>query len=248
MLAIIFKLKIILFTLAVILSIPPSHSYQTSEPLRGAVAVGFLNGLHAQHLSYLAEQLSMGIIISEMPLARRLLELKKGNLDIMVGIQLTKQRQSELVYIEPFYESLSLSFFARVGDYASIKTYQDLEGKRIGVSRHSVYFSPFDADDSLHKVQVSSLEQSVRLLLRGRIDMFINYKNSTLLLVEKMAVKDKIFMASYQPADNITHYVVISDKSQLMSKQTALKSIISSGVKQGDFQRIRNQHYLRTNK
>ncbi len=81
-----------------------------------------------------------------MPLARRIVEVKKGNLDLIVGLQHSVERANDLLFIYPAYEKLSFRFFALAQNADNIKSYADLSSKLIGVVRGAKYNEVFDHD------------------------------------------------------------------------------------------------------
>ena len=96
------------------------------------MAAEFKDGLHTRYLEYLAEQLGMELSIITVPFARRIREVSKGNLDIIVGLHYSDERASNLIYIYPAYEKLSFRLFSLDGNASKIKSYDDLSGKVIG--------------------------------------------------------------------------------------------------------------------
>ena len=222
-------------------------SFEASLKLRAAVADGFPNGLHTKYLRYIATQLKADISITTMPFARRVKEIKNGNLDLIVGIQKTEERAADFVYIEPHYESLSYRFFALTENVADTAKYQDLYNKLIGVNKHSKYFPVFDIDQKLHKVEVVSLRQNINLVLKSRIDLLIHYAESTLPMLKSMQLENKLAQTHFQPKHSNLHYVAISSKSPLMAYRKRLKYIVKQGIKNNEFANIRQQHYLQLN-
>lgn len=93
----------------------------TKPVIRAAVAEEFRHGLHSKYLKYFAEKLNMTLELSTMPFARRLLQIEHGQLDLIVGIQKTDERQDEFIYIMPHYESLSYRIFTLQENHQSIK-------------------------------------------------------------------------------------------------------------------------------
>ncbi|MFT5756411.1 MAG: polar amino acid transport system substrate-binding protein [Alteromonadaceae bacterium] len=128
-----------------------SHAVEELKTIKSAVAEGYVNGLHSKYLRYIAKQLSLNITIKVMSFARRVKAIRNGGLDIIVGVQRTKTREDEFIYIEPYYESLSYRFFSLTKNRHTIKKYQDLSGKLIGINRHAKYFIPFDSDEGYRK-------------------------------------------------------------------------------------------------
>jgi len=216
---------------------------QQSYTLRAAVAKEFENGLHSHYLRYIAEQLEMDIIISTMPLARRIIEVKKGNLDLIVGLQYSAERAQQLTYIYPAYETLSFRFFALNENAIHIKDYQDLSGKMIGVIRGAEHHRSFDQDSQLKKFDLKSLSSGIKMLFHQRIDLFIHYEESTLPMIKALGVENEISKTQYQPKYNHKHYNAISKHSPLISQKQKLQAIIEKGLNQQDFLQIRLNHY-----
>jgi ABC-type amino acid transport substrate-binding protein len=223
-----------------------AHGYVSAEKqttIRAAVAEGFQDGLHSKYLTYIANKLSLNIEISTMPFARRVQALKHGELDLMVGVQRTEERQDEFIYINPHYETLSYRFFTLKENQKLINRYGDLRGKYIGVNRHAKYFVPFDEDVGLKKFEVTSLRQNVELLMHKRIDVFIHYEQSTLPLLADIGALQQIVKTPYQPSHENHHYLAISSHSSLTQRKAELERIISEAKKGNDFLNIRLLHY-----
>jgi ABC-type amino acid transport substrate-binding protein len=217
------------------------HAKDTT--INAAVADGFTDGLHSKYLKYIADKLSMPISITTIPLARRLKEIEIGRLDIIVGLQHTAAREDEFVYINPSYESLSYRFYSLTKNSHKYKNYNDLHGKLIAVNRHSKYFKLFDEDNQINKLETKSLEQNIRLVLRGRTDLFIHYEESTLPKLIELGVDKQISKTPNQPSHAIKHFIAISKYSHLVRRKSELQNIVYNGIKNNDFMRIRQEHY-----
>lgn len=221
------------------------HTTSANEPhiIRAAVAKEFKDGLHHQYLSYIANQLGMEIKITTMPFARRMVEVKKGNLDIIVGVQYSQVRASELIYIFPAYEKLSFRYFSLNGNAGNINNYNDLLGKTIGVIRGSKYFPDFEQDDKLQKYAFNNLKANIDMLLHGRIDLFVHYDESTALMLRAMGVEHLIKKTNHQPEFSYEHHLAVSKNSPLATKTQQLIAIIEKGISQQDFVQLRLEHY-----
>lgn len=211
--------------------------------IKAAVAEGFIDGLHSKYLHYIADKLSLPIAITAIPFARRIKEVELGRLDIIVGLQKTESRQDAFIYIHPSYESLSYRFFSLSENSHEFKRYEDLKGKLIGVNRHSKYFKPFDHDKHVRKFETKNLEQNIKLILYGRIDLFIHYKESTLPKLKELGVTEQINEIPYQPESINEYYIAISKYSALVKRKEELQSIVINGLANNDFLRIRQKHY-----
>ncbi|KGJ95923.1 ABC-type transporter, periplasmic subunit family 3 [Colwellia psychrerythraea] len=211
--------------------------------IKAAVAEEFKDGLHSQYLNYIAKQLAMKIDITTMPLARRIQEVKKGNADIIVGLDFSEARAAQLIYIYPAYEKLSFRFFTLNDNADEIQSYADLTGKVIGVIRSAKHHAIFEQDNLLNKYELRSLDSCIKMLLHGRIDIFIHYEESTSAMLMALGVSDKITKTTYQPTHSNEHYIAISKKSPLAAKQRQLTAVIEKAIQQQDFIQMRLLYY-----
>ena len=211
--------------------------------VKAAVAEEFKDGLHSKYLKYFAEKLNLELELSTMPFARRLLQIKNGQLDLIVGLQRTEDRQDEFIYILPHYESLSYRIFSLKENHQQIKTYQDLAGKYIGINRYAKYFNTFANDDNISKFKATGVLQNIDLLLRKRIDVFIHFEESTLPMLVKMGEQNQIVKTVYQPNYDVLHYLAISNHSPLKARKLELEEIIKTAVSNKDLLNIRLKHY-----
>lgn len=228
-----------------ICSILFSYKASAQQLLRSSVSPEFINGLHAKYLKYLAENSGLTLDINPMPFARRIQAMRKGELDVMVGLQRRWSSTDEIHYLLPSYEKLSHTFFVRKGNEAVLQKFEDLRDLSIGVTRYATYFDRFEQEDDLIMVSVGSLRQKIKLLRNGRIDTFIHYKQSTLPTLEKMGLSGEVVEAPYQSADLEDYYFTVSSASPLISRKAEFEKVIAEGVKAGDFARIRREHYDR---
>ncbi len=218
---------------------------QANEPyvIKAAVAKEFKDGLHSSYLKYIAKQLGMEINITTMPFARRIIEVKKGNLDLIIGLHHTKERASDLIFILPAYEQLSFRFFSLNENATAIGSYNNLGGKMIGVIRGAKYFSAFEHDKELKKYPLKNLKTNIDMLLLGRIDLFVHYEESTIPMLKLMKVDHLITKTKHQPNHSDDHYLAISKSSPLAIKRQQLMAIVERGIRQQDFIQLRLEHY-----
>lgn len=212
----------------------------SAQPFIGSVSPEFPNGVHARYLQYLATQLEIKMVISPMPLARRIKELEKGNIDIIV---LSYRDNSQLIFVEPPYNSIDVHLFVREQDKDKINNYTQLSESVIGHSISSKIFPEFDQGDPSKKVAVSSLKQKILLLQQQRIDGFFHVYLSTKSRLEKMGLQAEITRSHWQPKYQRDYYFVISEKSRLLPYQKQLGQVISQGRNKGEFKTIRQNYY-----
>lgn len=221
-----------------------STTSNAQELIRSSVSKEFMDGLQVKYLKNIAKHMNMEIEILPMPFARRIKELRQGNLDILVGLQREDEDQDEVVYIDPSYETLRHTFFVRKPDLEQLVNFSDLRKLRIGVTRNAKYFERFNRETELIMVPVSTLAQKVALLQKGRIDTFIHFQESALPLIRDMGLQDEIVLAKYQPIEVNNYYVTISQNSPLFKQKHLVEAAVRAAISHGEFATIRQQHYL----
>tara|TARA_R110002153_G_scaffold13189_6_gene49313 strand:+ start:135 stop:902 length:768 start_codon:yes stop_codon:yes gene_type:complete len=215
----------------------------SQEVIRSSVSEEFMNGLQAKYLRNIAKHMDMEIEIVPMPFARRIREFRKGKLDILVGMQRVDEKQDEVVYIYPSYETLRHTFFVKKENLSKLQSFDDLKKLSVGVTRHAKYFALFNQEPDLKMVSVSTLKQKVQLLMKGRINTFIHFQESTLPLITRMGLQNDIVLADYQPIEMNDYYVTISQNSPLFDKKHLLESAVRDAIAADEFATIRREHY-----
>jgi polar amino acid transport system substrate-binding protein len=213
------------------------------EVIRTSVPEEFVNGLHAKYLKNIARHMNMEIEIIPMPFARRLRELRQGNLDLLVGLQREDNKQDEVVYIKPSYEKLRHTFFVSKKNIDKLQRFSDLKNMYIGVTRHAKYFKQFNQESGLIMMPVTTLRQKIALLMKGRINTFIHYQESALPLITDMGLQNEIVLADYQPIEVNKYYVAISQNSPLINKKHLFETAVRDAIAHHEFATIRRNHY-----
>lgn len=213
------------------------------EVITSAVGYGLKNGLHAKYLRYIANKLEAELSLKEMPFTRRVIETKKGKLDILVGIHHTKNTANGLHFIYPYYESMPYVFFTLKENKQSFNNLKSMVGKRIAVSRHATHAPEFDENVEHTKVLTSNLKQKIEMLQHGRVYGFTHYKEVTKHTLKRMSLDKTIVIADYQPNFSHKYHIAVSKKSQWLTKVKKISQIVKEGIRDGDFKKIRKDHY-----
>lgn len=214
------------------------------DVLRSSVSKEFMNGLQVKYLKNIAKHMNMEVEIVPMPFARRIRELREGNLDVLVGLQRVDGTQDEVVYINPSYETLRHTFFVRKDDIGQLLSFTDLKKLNIGVTRNAKYFDRFNQETDLIMVPVSTLSQKIELLKKGRIDTFIHFQESALPFLSDMGLQDDIVLAQYQPIEVNSYHVTISQNSPFFNKKHLFETAVKDALANNEFATIRREHYL----
>ena len=235
----------LLFTFFSIFTYSPHITAESifDKTLNSAVGNDYQNGLHAKYLHYIAIKLSANIDLSPMPYARRIKELEKGTLDIMVGLQCNDKNSDNLHYVIPPYESLSYEIYTLKSEHPKFKVFDDLFGSIISVNQSGRFFPKFDHNTKIKKVKALNLTQKIRMLLANHVDAFVHLPQVADLKIEQLGLSDKIVKTQYQNSYKNDYCITLSRNSPLKIDKNELSRIVQLGVEQRDFQKIRGQHY-----
>lgn len=118
-----------------------------------------------------AEKFNATISGSKVPFARRLNQLKKGDIDLLCGLLKNSDREKFAYYLSPPYKLKSHKyFFVRKGEGKRLQKYEDLYSLKIGVQIGSKYFPKFDEDSKLNKHATTEDAGRFKMLESLRID------------------------------------------------------------------------------
>lgn len=199
-------------------------------------------GLDIEILNEISKKLKIQIQIKRSPWARSLANLKSGDSDIITGVAYTEERAEYINYAEPSYYSVSPVFYVQKGRGHLIKNYNDLYSYSIGQSIKSAYFEPFNSDQKLKKVELSSETQLIKMLLLGRVDVIIGTNpNLSYDLMEEKA-GSKVEQVFYKPDKGTKLYIGISKKSPLSLRINEIEKVISDMVTENRINKIMTKY------
>ena len=195
-----------------------------------------LVGEHVEIAKLLAKASNLKPVFIRCPFARCLNMVKQGKADIIFGVRKSPEREKALTYINPPYmvQTYPLRVFTLASKSIAINSFKDLEGLTLGTLRGGSYFTLFDENKSITKVELISRKQLVDMLLRDRIDAFIEREQSIIPLVSKEVYQQKLLLANYSYNEAVNSFVAISKKShiknhsKLLSKQ--LQILVTNGT------------------
>lgn len=188
----------------------------------------------------LAKSINYKIHWVECPVARCFALLKVGRADMIIGVKQTKPREQYLAYIQPAYfmQHVPINFFINSSKKVIINRYADLQQLNIGVLRGSSYFEPFDHDNSLHKTEVTTTTQLVKMLVKNRIDTFVEREESLSKLSSYQQHKDKLKTANFRIKLAMATFVAISKKSPIFKKKRILEHNLQKFLTSGEIDKL----------
>ena len=199
-------------------------------------------------LEAVAARLGVKLKLIRAPFKRALLMMRDGDLDIMAGLLKKPERETYICYIQPPYKTRSDTvFFVPLGKANLIMDYEDLFPLRIGTTLGAKYFPRFDQDSSLTKETVPGGENSLRMLLAGRIQAVASSEGDGIELADKMGILDKIEMARFRFCGKKNVYIGLSKASRIRERIPGIADTITSMTESGELLRVFESYYTRRN-
>lgn len=183
------------------------------------------SGTHIDALRALSHLLQKHLVFIESPnFARCLLMLERGTVDVIAGLNPTQERDAFAFYA-PFKAADSLKVISKQG-YV-INTYEDFEGKVIGVPRGATYFERFDDDITLKKVSIQNNRIGFALLQKDRIDLMMTSPEMLAIFADEIKAA-KLVVSPIELADlrRPQTYFGFSKRNKLgMSAEELIKKV-----------------------
>jgi len=204
-----------------------------------------LIGEHIEIAKLLALSVDLKPVFIQCPFARCLSMVKNGQADMIVGVRKIPEREKELTFLDPPYtiQRYPLRFFTLSSNEIMINSFDDLKKLTVGTLRGGSYFELFDDSNSFTKIEVTSREQLVNMLLRGRIDTFVEREESILPLLPLEEYQAKFSLANYQYDKAVNSYIAISKHSNIKIYTERLSQQLQNLVTNGTIKNIRMNSY-----
>ena len=126
--------------------------------------------------------------------AKALEAVERGQVDIMAGLFMARERLSSVDYVYPAIMDVPSVFFVRRGAAFPYTGWQDLRGKRGAAQEGSRFGLSFDtyANDNLELQRETTGEAALRKLLASKLDYVVLERYQGLALAQQMRVNDQL--------------------------------------------------------
>jgi len=209
-----------------------------------------LVGENIEILNLLAKSINLKPIFIRCPPVRCLTMIKQGYADIMLGLSKSPSREKDLIFINPpyFIQEQPLLFFTLKEKQLALKDFSDLTPLLVGTLRGAAYFPLFDNNTTIKKIELTSRQQLVNMLLKGRIDTFLEREETVLPLLSAENYQDKITIADFQYDKAINSYIVLSRHSKVKRYAAKLSQVLAKAITDGTIEKIRKANRKRYQK
>ncbi|WP_375749490.1 substrate-binding periplasmic protein [Vibrio sp. HN007] len=203
-----------------------------------------VKGIYFKLINELFSRANQPYTISCYPWKRALYHLKVGNVDGLFAAFKTEEREQFAVFVETPLRKAAYYTVTRSDSLLELHTTDDLRGLRVGINLgHSV--SPeFDLAakrGDIYVEEASSLEQNLRKLISGRIDVYVNDKTVVLDGANRLNILDQIKVHSDPISKTNPSYLLLSkatDTENMPSLVRELNAKLSEMWDDGTVDRI----------
>lgn len=198
-----------------------------------------LVGLNIDFAKVLANKLNKQIDFLVCPVARCFALMKNGQVDMLIDINKTPERQTYLSYLPPYKEQLApLHFFTLKKNNINIESNQDLSTLSIGVIRGTSFSEQLQQNKTITIVPLSTQKQLIKMLHFGRIDAFIEREESLIGLVDYQQYRDEFAISTWQYSQHTPSYLAISKRSLLNNDLAFIAEILNQLKRDGTINKI----------
>lgn len=153
---------------------------------------GVITGFDYEVSRAVLSKLGFSVELRLIPWARCLWMVSNGEADAILDASVTPERRQTMLFPdEKISDSSSVLFYLKGRTYR-YSGLGDLKGLRIGTIRGYMYSREIDEADWFVKEPVADIEQNIRKLLGGRIDLFISNRYVGEYSIRKAGAADRI--------------------------------------------------------
>lgn len=210
---------------------------------------GKIKGIDCDIVMEMGRRMGVAISIELVPWKQLLHVTRIGACDGSFSLFKTREREGYGIFAfpVPLHQS-TYSVFTKFGEEFPFRGIWDLYGKRIAKNRGFSISDDFDDAVKRKKLQVEeveSVENSIRMLMAGRIDGFVGNLHTTIYHLRKMGLYDHIVRLLRPATEDRNGYLVLSRMGPLPNKNLLLEKINNTLIRMkvdGTIQRITDKY------
>jgi polar amino acid transport system substrate-binding protein len=189
-----------------------------------------------------AQKLSIPLEIHYLPWGRMLLHLDKGKLDMSIAIYWNKERDKKYLYSIPYFAN-EARVFVKKGNEFSFRRLEDLIGRKGAIPDEGSFGEEFDSFARQHQLElhkahgITTKEQMVGMLLRDRIEYFIQDYLDSMMYLKSAGQLDSIALLEHPIGKTNVHFA-FSRKSACSQLIPEINTILEKLKKDGTVKKI----------
>lgn len=207
---------------------------------------GVVKGLDSEIVQECFKRMGESVELLLLPWNRALSRGMKGNADCIYNIQKTPEREFQLLFSKPVRQEIMTLYVRKESPLVFNGDLSELKGLRFGLIRDFSYGLEVDTFVK-NEVPPSDIEYSVETamnvskLLKGRFDVLVGDRISTLGVINRLGVADKVRQLG-EPISVNDVYVAFSKKRNLRYLRDRFNVAFESMVDDGTWDRIVNKY------
>lgn len=203
-------------------------------------------GIDINASELIVEKLNYQPVYIQCPLQRCLQLMKNGDVDSMVNLFFSDERNEYAAFVEHnlFIDPPKQFYFLIDKQIEDINSIDDLSAYTIGKVRGALYFSEFDQAENLTTIDAVNVETLVAMLLKNRFEVLIGSEATVDYFVTKMNAQFKVQKATFKYKSNRNSYFAISRKSPFMNEFNKISDAIKILKESGAFEQSYNDFWL----
>lgn len=164
---------------------------------------GSIVGLDIDVAREVARRLKRDMVFREMPFKLLIPQANEGNIQIIAaGITPTKKRGEYVIFTTPYVTQDSLALMTRASG-PSVKSVQDLEGKRVLINEGYTADEYLSALPNVTLIRMPTGEDAVRALMKKEGDVFVAALSSLKPITEQYGTSAFAYAFIEDTAENI---------------------------------------------
>ncbi|MDH1263037.1 transporter substrate-binding domain-containing protein [Pseudomonas sp. GD03944] len=155
---------------------------------------GEYRGLATSVLTIALKSMGHSVRFELYPWARAQRMVEQGQADVLIGPYRNPQRETRFAFASDAFYRDRIVFYRHASHRPHWSgNYQDLKGQRIGVVRGWSYGTDFDAARwQLDLVTVESVENGLRMLSIGRLELLASNQRNTRPMLQELGLNDEV--------------------------------------------------------
>ncbi|WP_147819572.1 substrate-binding periplasmic protein [Salidesulfovibrio onnuriiensis] len=209
-------------------------------------------GIDVELFQEAARRADIAYELELMPWEQVVQRVRTGACDGAFSFFRTPEREAYAVFAEEAVVHFSdYVLFTRNGHSFEFRTWDDLDGKRIGVNKGFRFSEEFDdnvAKGDIVRVEFDSEAKSIAALLKGQVDAFIGQLDTTYYQLDRMGMASTVIYLPTLVKKDRPAYMVISKNADLQNKEQIARRLgiaLRSMYRDGTYSKIARRYLLR---